>query len=126
MMKVIELRKIIKSSLLLISKNVYFQIVPDGAVFPYLVYDLPNSNDDGSLEQFVMDIDGWDLPIGGDTTVLETMMENVRNALHRKTFTVDNNLAVTFYCNNRLALIDEDKRIRRRKYTFEARTFERR
>jgi hypothetical protein len=127
MIKVIEIRKVIKAALKSIHLRVFFQDASDDAVFPYLVYDLPDSIDDGSMEQFVLEVDGWDqiLP-GQDTEALETLMDSADKSLHRKTFSVNNELAMTFYRDNRLALIDDDKRIRRRKYIYQVRTFERR
>ncbi|MGJ9381531.1 tail completion protein gp17 [Salipaludibacillus sp. CF4.18] len=126
MIKVIELRKIIKTALKSIHPHVHYQSAPDGSDFPYLVYDLPNSIDDGSLEQFVLDVDAWDVPANGDTTTVETLIDSADKALHRKTITVNNELAVTFYRENRLPLTDDDPKIKRIKYTYEARTFERR
>lgn len=125
MIKMIEIRKIINTSLKSIHPRVYYRNAPDGAAYPYLVYDLPNSYDEGDLEQFVLDVDAWDVP-NGDTTVLETLIDSADKTLHRKTTTLNNELAVTFYRENRLTLTDDDPNIKRRKYTYEARTFERR
>jgi hypothetical protein len=121
MIKVIELRKAILSYLKGKHPRVYFQDAPETATFPYLVYDLPNSSDDGSLERFVMDIDGWD--DSKDTTALETLMDSVDKELHRKSVMLQN-MAVTFYRENRLSLTDDDPRIRRRKYIYQIRTHE--
>ena len=126
MIKVIEIRKMIKTQLKTIHPRVYYRTAPDTAVFPYLVYDLPNSTDDGTLEQFFLDVDAWDRPSNGDTTIVEILIDSADKSLHRKTITVDDNLAVTFYRENRLALTDDDPNIKRRKYTYEVRTFERR
>ena len=125
MIKVIEIRKIINIALKSIHPRVYYRTAPDTAVFPYLVYDLPNSTDDGTLEQFVLDVDAWD-SINGDTTALETLIDNADKSLHRKTITVDDDLAVTFYRESRLTLTDDDPNIKRRKYIYQVRTFERR
>ena len=125
MIKVIEIREIINTALKSIHPRVYYRSAPDTAVFPYLVYDLPNSTDDGTLEQFVLDVDAWD-STNGNTTILETLIDSADKSLHRKTITVDDNLAVTFYRENRLTLTDDDPNIKRRKYTYEVRTFERR
>ena len=125
MIKVIEIRKIINIALKSIHPRVYYRSAPDTAVFPYLVYDLPNSTDDGTLEQFVLDVDAWE-STNGDTTGLETLIDSADKSLHRKTIIVDDNLAVTFYRETRLTLTDDDPNIKRRKYIYQVRTFERR
>ena len=125
MIKVIEIREIIQTALNSVHPRVYYQTAPDTAAFPYLVYDLPNSTDDGTLEQFVLDVDAWD-STNGDTTIVEILIDSADKSLHRKTITVDEVLAVTFYRENRLTLTDDDPNIKRRKYTYEVRTFERR
>jgi hypothetical protein len=124
MIKIVELRKIIKASLKTAHPRVFHENAPDDSIYPYLVYDLPNSNDDGSLEQFVLDVDGWDFPSNGDTTALETLMDNVDKQLHRKTVVINGTLSMTFYRENRLPLKDDDIRIRRRKYVYQVRTHE--
>jgi hypothetical protein len=124
MIKIVELRKIIKASLKTAHSRVFHEHAPDNSLYPYLVYDLPNSNDDGSLEQFVLDIDGWDYPANGDTTALETLMDNVDKQLHRKTVVINGTLSMTFYRENRLSLKDDDPRIKRRKYVYQVRTHE--
>jgi len=123
--KVIEIREIINTALKTVHARVYYRTAPDTAVFPYLVYDLPNSTDDGTLEQFILDVDAWDMP-SGDTTGLETLIDSADKSLHRKTITVDEVLAVTLYRENRLTLTDDDPNIKRRKYIYQVRTFERR
>ena len=121
MSKFIELRKALLDLLKTQHSQVYFQIAPDDAVFPYVVYDLPNSVDDGTLENFVLDIDVWD--IDTDTTVLETLISNIDNVLHRKTIYIADTVNAILYRENRMTLADDDKRIRRRKYIYQARTY---
>ena len=137
MIKVIEIREIIQTALKSVHSRIYFESAPATiddpdnqgtnipTPFPYLVYDLPNSTDDGTLEQFVLDVDAWE-STNGDTTGLETLIDSADKSLHRKTITVDDNLEVTFYRESRLTLTDDDPNIKRRKYTYEVRTFERR
>lgn len=130
MAKVIELRKVIQSTLKAIHPNVivggisksrvHFQDAPADSPYPYLVYDLPNSNDDGLMERFVMDVDGWD--DSTDTTAIETLMSNVDQGLHRKVVVVED-IALIFYRENRIPLLDDDPRIRRRKYVYQVRTY---
>jgi len=70
-------------------------------------------------------VDAWD-STNGDTTIVEILIDSADKSLHRKTITVDEVLAVTFYRENRLTLTDDDPNIKRRKYTYQVRTFERR
>lgn len=120
-MKAVEVRKTIQAALKTAHPRVYFQVADENAGYPYVVYDLPNSIDDLSMERFILDVDGWDAPVNGDTTALETLMDLIDRELHRKTVLV-NGVSATFYRENRLSLTDEDKKIRRRKYVYQIRT----
>jgi hypothetical protein len=123
MIKTVELRKAIQASLKSIHPRVYFQYAPNEAVYSYLVYDFPNSTDDGLMERFVLEVDGWDRPTDGDTTSLEKLMDNADKELHRKVIVVNGELALIFYRENRLSLPDDDQRIKRRKYVYQIRTY---
>lgn len=121
----IELRKALHEHLKTIHTRVYFQQAPDTATFPYIVYNIPSLNDDGEDFQLVtLDIDGWDAPETGDTTALETLMASVNTGMNKKTI-VTEDFAVTFYLENKLSLTDDDPRIKRRKYVYQGRLFER-
>lgn len=118
-----NLRKLLHPFLKSIHPRVYFQIAPDSAEFPYLVYDFTQIVNDGEeFETVALDIDGWDMPADGDTTALETLMQTVNDVLNKKTLTAEN-LAVTFYLDRKIPLLDDNKNIRRRKYIYEARLF---
>jgi hypothetical protein len=121
MAKMIEIRKAILAELKAIHPRVYFQRASDTAVYPYLVYNLPNSTDDGTLENFVLDVDAWDNTT--NTTALETLIDSADHALHRKTIVVGT-LSMTLYRENRLVLEDDDSRLARRKYIYQVRTYE--
>ncbi len=120
----IELRKALLAKLKTVHPRVYHSdSVPESAVFPYLVYDLPNDNDDGeSMELVIVDIDGWD--DSPDTTALETLMSSVNTALNKSVLTTEN-MSVVLYLDIKLSLRDDDPRIRRRKYTYQAKLFKR-
>jgi len=120
-----ELRKALKTKLKTIHSGVYFQIAPETARFPYLVYDIPNDSDDGeSMELVIVDIDGWDSPDNGDTTALEILMSSVNASLNKSVLTTES-MSVVLYLDTKLSLTDDDPRIRRRKYTYQAKLFKR-
>ncbi len=105
--------------------GVYFQQAPDTAEMPYLVYTFPGIHSDGEGYQLVtLDIDGWDAPPRGDTTPLENLMRETNAALDKRTL-AGATLAVTFYLDRKIPLVDEDPRIQRRKYVYQGRLFER-
>lgn len=121
----IELRKTLQAHLKTIHPRIYFQQAPDTATFPYLVYNMPSLYDDGEGHQLItLDIDGWDAPSDGDTTALETLMAEVNTGMNKKTFVTDT-FSVTFYLETKLPLVDDDPRIKRRKYVYQGRLFER-
>lgn len=118
-----NLRELIHPFLKSIHPRVYFQDAPDNAQFPYLVYDFTQITNDGEeFETVAVDVDGWDMPSDGDTTALEILMQTVNDALNKKTLTAEG-LAVTFYLDRKIPLLDDNKNIRRRKYIYEARLF---
>ena len=118
-----NLRKLIHPYLKSIHPRVYFQDAPDDAQFPYLTYDFIQITNDGEeFETVALDIDGWDMPVGGDTTDLENLMGSVNDALNKKTLTAEG-LAITFYLERKIPLRDDNPAIKRRKYIYEARLF---
>jgi hypothetical protein len=122
MIKFIEIRTTINTLLKTLHPRVFFQIAPDTAVMPYIVFDLPNSVDLGTLENFVLDIDVWD--DNDDTTTLETLINTIDIELHKKAILITDKVGIVIYRNNRLTLTDDDPRIRRRKYIYQARTYQ--
>jgi hypothetical protein len=131
----IEVRKAVSTYLKTLHPRVYNQVAPEDAVFPYIVYDLPNSFSDGEGGEVVtLDVDGWDLNNTADTTVIESLMQtingytdadgNIVQGLDKKILTTDN-ISVVYYLENKMALIDDDKRIKRRKYTYSGRLMRR-
>lgn len=122
-MKMIKLRTALTSILKEVHPKVYYEKASSKATFPYVVFNFSNSIDDGSLEQFVLDVDAWDSPIDGDTTTLETLISNIDQKLNRSSIAIDN-IRATIFRDNRLVLEDDDPSIRRRKYIYQVRTYE--
>lgn len=117
----IELRKIIQPLLETVNDEVYFVEASEKATFPYVVYNLPTSIDaEGTREDFILEIDVWDN--AKDTAAIETLTQNIATLFNRK-HSVNSKVAVNFYRVNRQVLIDEDKSIKRRKLTYQAKTY---
>lgn len=142
MSKVREIRTAITAALRTVHPRVYYERAPDRAAFPYLVFVL-NAVNDRNLERYILDVDGWDAPTDGSTLALEQLMNEVDYALHKRVVRVRpvgsfvlpfhyvepdprDGLSFVIYRDRRLTLHDDDVRIRRRKYIYEMRTFERR
>lgn len=122
MIKVLEMRIAINQLLKTLHPRVFFHTADKDADFPHVVFDLPNSNDIGTLENFVLDIDVWDT--NEDTTELETLIDTIDINLHKKTIFIEGKMGIIFYRENRLTLSDDDPRIHRRKYIYQAKTYQ--
>lgn len=120
----IKLRTQVQSILSAVNPRVYYQTAPESATMPYLVFDFSSAYDDGEEFQVItVDIDGWDEPSDGSTLALETLMASVNTALNKKTV-ITADLGVSFYLENKLSLQEADKRVKRRKYIYQARFWE--
>jgi predicted metal-dependent peptidase len=126
MVKMLEIRKAIFTQIRNVTDAAYYQDAPENTPTPFVTVDISNSIDDGTLERFVMDIDGWGA--SNNTTALETIMDGVDKQLHRKTIYITDGagrqLGVTFYREQRLTFDETDKRIFRRRYIYQIRTHE--
>ena len=120
-----ELRRILIAYLETLATRVYYRRAPEKAVFPYIVVEFLPSINDGEWDSVIpVDIDGWDRPVAGDTTILETIMDTIQLGLNKKSI-LTSNIGVTFYLESRRPVMDDDKQIERRKLSFEARLIER-
>jgi hypothetical protein len=125
----LEIRKAIKAILVaggIESQFIHYQRTNEDAATPYVIVDISNSIDDGTLERFLMDIDGIDNQY--DTVRLEELMDKADKALHRKTIVVTqgaSELSLTIYRENRMTFENEsEKRLFRRRYIYQLRTHE--
>lgn len=112
----IEVSKAIHTYLKTLHSRVYNQIAPETAIYPYLVYDFQLYPDGEGGELCTLSIDGWDKTLVGDTTAIETLMTTIK-VLDKYTISNDN-FAVTFFLENMLALVDDDKTLRHRSYNY--------
>jgi hypothetical protein len=120
----IDIRKEIQTALLNIHPRVYAESSPDDATFPYLTYDFQIPSNDGEYTEYGwLDLDGWDMPADGDTTALETIMSSVK--ILNKAILATADMSISIYLNSQNSLIDDDPRIKRRKYMFELKIIKR-
>lgn len=125
-----ELNKILKSihpNITVDGKSksrVHYENALDDTPFPYIVYNLPNSFTNEDQDIFNLDIDIWDMPEGGDTTIIETLTSKIWKHFH-KLYYIDNNIQFSTYRMNKLNVEDDDKRIKRRKLIFQLRYYDR-
>lgn len=121
----IELREQIQAILKTIHPTIYSKNSIDIVDFPYMVYSTPNSFFIEDQEVFNLDIDIWDMPEDGDTTIIETLSNEVWNKLNKLKY-IDENIQFSIYRMNRMNVENEDKRIERRKLIFSLKFYDRR
>lgn len=115
----LAIRALIKEQLEVVHPRVYYQVAPETALLPYLVYDISPINDDGeNISQMAIGVDGWDK--NDDTTILETLMAAVKARLDKRPI-FGTGFVLILYFDTQTSLIDSDLRIKRRVHLFQAR-----
>jgi hypothetical protein len=117
----IELRTLVHSFLKTLHSNVYFLRAPKNAPTPYLVYSLEIRSESEFTQFVLLDIDGWD--IGNDSSNLETLMATINSSLDKKTLMTAENIAVSFYLDRKIPMVDDDPQILRRMYMYQGKLF---
>lgn len=129
-MNIIELQKQITSFLLTKSTRVYFRKAPENSVFPYVVYNLPNSEAGYSeREDIILEVDIWDNT--NLTQTIDTLVGAIDGdgdlkdptGLHRKLIYIGGSLSAKIYRENRLIIDDEDSSIERRQLRYSIQTY---
>ena len=78
--KTIELRKVVTKLLKEVNKQVYYENATDEATFPYIVYNFDTVNlNNYPRDDIFLTIDVWDQ--GGTSTTVETLADNIEEAL---------------------------------------------
>ena len=117
-----NIREPITAKLKTLCPRVYYERAPIDAQFPYIVYAFPNSFMLDEQEIWVLDVDIWDKPLSGDTTELDELSRGVADGLHR--LTIYGPAWAQVYRESRFSLDDDEPLIRRRKITFQVRSFD--
>jgi hypothetical protein len=123
----IELQGFIVQQLKLIHPRIYLEWAAQGAQFPYVTYNLPNSTEVvDRREDFVLEVNIWDYPSDGSTVTLQTISDAIHQKFNRLTYTDNlNGWSSRFYLVNRLMIPDPDPMIRRRQLRYEAKIYRR-
>lgn len=116
----IEIQKAITSLLKTIHERVYFENAEKNATFPYIVYNLPYSNNE-KPEIITLEINGWDK--SESTIALDTLMSQINDELDKKTIYIGGKVACTIFRETRNNVEDPDQRFKRRRYTYQIRSF---
>lgn len=116
-----KIRTALNAYLKTLCSTVYFQVASKDAVFPYIVYNVALYPDGEGFERVVLDVDGWDCNETNDTTAVENLMTALKPLDKHTLSTADT--SVTFYIDSKVTLTDTDPRIKRRKYIYTGKLF---
>jgi len=114
------------------SLNIYYEQASKNAKFPYIVFSFETIlSEDESTNTFILNIDGWDAPSNGNTEPLEYLMENLDGdgsmenptGLDNKVISTDK-VTLVLRRELRFTIPDDDKTIKRRRYTYQVTLFE--
>ena len=120
------MRAKLQEYLLTLATRVYFEVAPEKATFPYVIYDFSSSDVSGEFTEFTLvDVTAWDDALDGDSTTVETLIEAVNTGLNKYVLALDDSEYVVFYLNTKVYTQDNDTRLKRRTYTYEATKYER-
>ena len=121
MSKTLELRKQLQIIFENINSNVHYEIAPDTSPYPYLVYELSELT--YNYGKAVMQLEVNILDYGTSTSVVETLSDTLQDTLHKLYF-INDKIQYSVYRRNRNTVQEEDKKIKRRRLTFEIQLYE--
>ena len=116
MSKTLELRKQLQIIFKTITDNIHYEIAPDTSPYPYLVYELSELT--YNYGKAVMQLEVNILDYGTSTSVVETLSDTLQDKLNKYHF-INDKIQFNIYRLNKITVQEEDKKIRRRRLTFE-------
>ena len=121
----IELRKEYKKLLKEVHSVVYYEDAQQDITYPYLTYNINISEDDGeALTSLIITVEGFDKT--SDSTVIETLMENVKKKLNKAVVISeyeDEKITIITYFENQYPLDIINPEIKRRSQTYLGRKY---
>ena len=116
MSKTIELRKALSNMFKQIMTETHYETVSDNVPYPYLQYELNEILSENG--KTVIDLEVNILDYGDSTSLVETKADELQTLLHKYYF-INDKIQFSCYKSNRNIIQEEDKKIRRRRLTFE-------
>lgn len=114
--KTIALRTELQRLLKTLTANVHYEQAPDTANYPYLVYELSELS--YNYGKTLMEIEINILDYGTSTSNVETIADNVQSTLNKYSY-IGPEIQFIIYKNIRQRVVEDDKKIIRRRLTFE-------
>jgi hypothetical protein len=111
MSKTNDLRLLIKSKLITVCSNVYYEIADEKAMYPHIVYSFTFNENDLSRDDITIEFDVWDK---SDSAVqIENLCDSIEKLFNNEN-SPQETILPTFYRIDRKKILDEDKAIRHR------------
>lgn len=116
MSKTIELRKVLTSLFETLIDEVHYDTVDDDAPYPHLQFEARETlYRDGKT---IIDLEVNIFDYGTSSRVVEGLADDLQDLLHKYHF-INDKIQFTCYKSTRNIVEEEDKKIRRRRLTFE-------
>ena len=110
-----RIRLILKEIIQSIHKNASYGWISDKVKYPYVTYEY-EMRYSGNKGIGTLEINVWDL--SESTEQVEDIADNLENGLNELIYN-DEHTILKFYTNSRLAVLDDNKDIKRRRLLFE-------
>lgn len=121
----LELRKEYQKLLKEVHSVVYYEDAQQDITYPYLTYNINISEDDGeALTSLIITVEGFDKT--SDSTVIETLMENVKKKLNKAVVISEYDgkpITIITYFENQYPLDIINPEIKRRSQTYLGRKY---
>jgi len=121
MSKTIELRKELTRLFETKIDEVHFGIADDSALYPYLQYELDEIRNESGKSIIILEINILDY--GTSTIALEILADEFQELLHKYYF-INDKIQFSSYKLVKNIVQEEDKKIKRRRLTFEIQLYE--
>lgn len=112
-----QLNKMFKT----LNDNIYYEIADDDAPYPHLVYELKEIINDYGKTTYDLEVNIFDY--GNSTSAIEQLGDDLGYLLDKYYF-INDEIQFASYKSTRIIVQEDDKKIRRRRLTFEIQAHE--